>query len=987
MNIENTPFMTRARTVDHLGREQIADCPTAISELWKNSYDAYARKVELNVFDGLQPVAALIDNGHGMDKGEFINKWLVIGTESKATGQIIPEEDRFGLPIRPKQGQKGIGRLSCAAMGSLLLLISKRVNKPFVAALIDWRIFENPFLLLPDIRVPVVEFSYPAELNPLLTELYDALMSNVFGSGKENEKERDLRIVAAWQAFNALEIEEGRLETTQSLIVKGISESEFTERHFACWPAWNGDCPSGTALFVSAVSDDVRSLLSTESLHNLDGVVEQAKRKFFETLSCFIDPYSNCVGPNKGDEFSYAVLAKNGFLSHVIIDHISQVDTSLLSALEHTVNGYVDEDGIFTGTIRVFGRDIENVKIKPPSDIKKTRLSQVGPFDIQLGTYETDFKNSTHTQEFLDRISEFTNLYGGLRLYRDSLRVMPYGREENDFFQIEKRRSMHAGRYFWSARRLFGRISLSREGNPNLKDKAGREGLIDNKASKQFREIVINILVEIGRKYLGTESENRRRFLPEINAEKARQKALEGRKKLLAKQRKELRSKLKDNGENLVKVLSVVEETAQNLASGTLLNTEADTIALMRQLSELSNELSELTLGSPPSSLGSLEEDYREYRRKERKASSLLTSMNESVAIALERFNPKAPEEIVYNELQRNAAYLHSKIRKWSADARSILNEELKRIIQIVEDRNKAYHDAVGHLPREVEEGKIELKLALAMLDDIYHEHQQINKEIFSPYIAALQSLSDQIDLEGIVAHSLRESDGLREEVKRLNSLAQLGITVEIIGHEIESLDMTIERGLASLAESIKTNKVFESIVLAHNALSDRMKFLSPLKLSGQKIRRAISGGEIYRYVYNFFEESINRSEINFQMTESFEKFSVIGDTSLIYPVFVNLVNNARYWVRFASGSDKKILLNYQDGRVIVADNGPGVDEDDVEQLFTLFFTRKSSGGRGVGLYLCRINLAAGGHVIHYERDPSKKVLSGANFVIEFKGK
>ena len=33
-------FQTRARTIDHLGREQIADCPTAISELWKNAYDA-----------------------------------------------------------------------------------------------------------------------------------------------------------------------------------------------------------------------------------------------------------------------------------------------------------------------------------------------------------------------------------------------------------------------------------------------------------------------------------------------------------------------------------------------------------------------------------------------------------------------------------------------------------------------------------------------------------------------------------------------------------------------------------------------------------------------------------------------------------------------------------------------------------------------------------------------------------------------------------
>lgn len=30
---QHVTFQTRARTIDHLGREQIADCPTAISEL------------------------------------------------------------------------------------------------------------------------------------------------------------------------------------------------------------------------------------------------------------------------------------------------------------------------------------------------------------------------------------------------------------------------------------------------------------------------------------------------------------------------------------------------------------------------------------------------------------------------------------------------------------------------------------------------------------------------------------------------------------------------------------------------------------------------------------------------------------------------------------------------------------------------------------------------------------------------------------------
>ena len=150
--IAGATFRARARTVDHLGREQIADCPTAISELWKNAYDAYATRVALDLYDGVEPVASITDDGHGMNRDDFVERWLVVGTETKLSATDAPTADRNGLPVRPRQGQKGIGRLSCANLGPLLLLVSKRVLHPFVAALLDWRLFENPFLNLSDIH-------------------------------------------------------------------------------------------------------------------------------------------------------------------------------------------------------------------------------------------------------------------------------------------------------------------------------------------------------------------------------------------------------------------------------------------------------------------------------------------------------------------------------------------------------------------------------------------------------------------------------------------------------------------------------------------------------------------------------------------------------------------------------------------------------------------------------------------------------------------
>jgi hypothetical protein len=142
--MEGISFQTRARTIDHLGRGQIADAPTAVSELWKNAYDAYARNVALHLFDGEPKIGAIFDDGIGMNREEVINRWLVIGTESKIENFDAAPVDTLGLPIRPRQGEKGIGRLSVAFLAPGTVLVSKRADSPFVVVVVDWRLFENP---------------------------------------------------------------------------------------------------------------------------------------------------------------------------------------------------------------------------------------------------------------------------------------------------------------------------------------------------------------------------------------------------------------------------------------------------------------------------------------------------------------------------------------------------------------------------------------------------------------------------------------------------------------------------------------------------------------------------------------------------------------------------------------------------------------------------------------------------------------------------
>jgi signal transduction histidine kinase len=578
-----------------------------------------------------------------------------------------------------------------------------------------------------------------------------------------------------------------------------------------------------------------------------------------------------------------------------------------------------------------------------------------------------------------------TEKYGGFMVYRNGLRVMPYGREDNDFFEIEKRRSKHAGRYFWSNRKTFGRVSITREGNPNLKDKAGREGVIDNKAAKVFRDLVENILIKTAYNYFGTASDLQKEKLPEIKEARKREKAEEERNKRRASLRKRFRSSLKRLAPQWAELRDELEMFAQEIAESAL-DDEMIIAECRERLSELRDRSKDFSLGEAPRNLGALEEEYLIYRGNRRRVDELLKMLDESLNAAYERVAPKEPREVAFSELSRHAAFIHSRLRKWNSEAKSLLNDEQQRINGLIDERNKLYHERALPLLDDVENERIPLREALHRLADERERVDFDNSETFEPYIAALRSLQENIDLSTLADYGMETVDEMREEIDRLHALAQLGITVEIIGHEIQTLELTVSEGLAELPDTVKGTDAYTSAKTAHEALTERLRFLSPLKLSGDGGKTRLTGKLILDYVSRFFGDTFVKRNIELVASERFSRLILHERPSRIYPVFINLINNAAYWVTRTSDGERRILLDVVDGKVVVADSGSGVDEDDLKHLFSLFFTRKVRGGRGVGLYLCRANLAAGGHKIEYAAEDKYRILQGANFVIDFTG-
>ena len=979
------PFQTRARTVDHLGREQIADCPTAISELWKNAFDAYARCVELNIYDGDEPVATIVDDGHGMNRDEFVDRWLVVGTEAKSTADGTPIADRNGLQIRLRQGQKGIGRLSCANLGPILLLVSKRSNAPFIAALIDWRLFENPFINLSDILIPMIEFTGAEELFERLPDLVADLSENIAGGP---ESERKDRISRAWAEFDALHEAENdgggnSCGPPSQEVLSTISRVSFKPRHLQQWPVWNGEAEHGTALLISYINYDLRMQFDEEIA---DEAAESARDRFIETLTGFVDPFIDPADSTKNPHFSYCARVWRGDQFREVVGTNNQLDKYLLDRMEHRLEGRVQRDGTFTGRVKAFGEWLgdSTIVIEPPKNLRipRRRDSSLGPFEIYIASMEFSIGNTTHSKMEFQQYRELARRYSGFMVFRDGLRVLPFGRTDNDFFDIEKRRSLNAGREFWNHRQMFGRLAITRKDNPNLKDKAGREGLLDNRAAKTLRALISNILMQSARRYFGSASEIRHELLPQVSAENKRKRAAEARAKLRKRHRQVFGSKLRNYARELPSLVRDAESYTESLA----IESEAQISQAQRMLEDFRERLADFELPDAPKKLGPLEDRYKEYRDAMQSLQVTLVSLREEIHRRIEGIEPANAREFLENQLQSQASRVDHHIQEWRTSIDRLQEAEAGRIAEIVQQRSGRFLAEASPLLHRFDIGELSYAETSELMDLLKQRTDEENDQFFAPYLGALESLRDSIDLQHLVTYDMEEIGDLRDELERLNGLAQLGIAVEIVDHELQSYDDIIGSGLNRLPENVRHSSAVKDIELGYEGLTNQLRFLSPLRLSGQKIQRWITGAEIADYLSEFFRPTLARNHISLSATEAFCGFRVFDQRSRLYPVFINLLNNSVYWLSVGERKDREVVVDVVEAEVVVSDNGPGVEPEDLDNLFSLFFTRKVRGGRGVGLYLCRANLAAGGHRIRYERSPTNMPLPGANFVISFSG-
>jgi hypothetical protein len=564
------------------------------------------------------------------------------------------------------------------------------------------------------------EISIPDEIQTLLKQIesngnadvssdsYISIKNNLLSSLKLASDEKLKKIRDAWDRFSKDELEVFKnrdnplitdtFQSTEDKISDFCKNFKFRDEYISTWEVLlnkvdvKNEKRHGTALFLLDLERDLSLLTNRGDLAVDDGELKAIQEDIVDTLRSFSDPYKK-----DGIDFNYEISSfdESGF-ERLILNQLDVFSYLDFSALEHKVEGEVDEKGWFRGTITAFGIEHKNIVIQ--SNVRFTGgYSKVGAFKIAIGSYEHDKDKTTHDEKTHEALIQQSLNHGGLMILRDGLRVLPYGRTDNDFFKIEERRGKHAGRYFWASRRMFGQINLNQIDNKNLKDKAGREGFIKNQPARELQLIVIDHLKNFADKYFGSKSGSRQEMLHLLLKEKEVKKS--SQKQANRTNLTEFRNIIKNITPILTEQVNIARDVYQVLESKIDLSFN-QLESLIKQISDVESMRGELKTPAKPAKINEqLEDKYRYYRDE-------FSELTELVRVSREKLNKlevemkrETPVEVVQKKFNSNQALLNSQVSKYEKLIESklnLLNIDWKK--DAVGDRKKFNEEAINIL-------------------------------------------------------------------------------------------------------------------------------------------------------------------------------------------------------------------------------------------------------------------------------------------------
>ena len=904
----------------------------------------------------------LRDDGLGMTLRDVEDRWLVLGTESKMTGDR--ELDAFAsalhLDRRIPTGEKGIGRLSIAAIGPQVLLLTRAKRgdglHKSVAAFVNWTLFTLPGISLDEIEIPVREF--PEGRLPDardIQSMLDVVRNNLDQLRDRIDEDSAAQIHGELEAF----------DLDASVLQKRFQTSSLTEGR------------SGTQFYIQPTDQMLRISLEEGEGRRKIGDLRRMLIGFTNTMMphSVQAPILTEFRDHHSADFSESIIGAEAFFTP---DEFSSAD--------HHIRGQFDEFGQFQGTVSVYGGEPGSHSI--PWTEARGRRTECGQFSIEFAYVQGAQRDSMLAPDQWHGLTSKLDVLGGLYIYRNGIRILPYGNTENDFLRIEERRNLGAAYYFFSYRRMIGAIELPASSADKLVEKAGREGFRENRAYRQFRAILENFFVQLAADYFRDDTVRSNQFTERRGELNRQSKALDLQSRQARARRNQLIATLNDrsaklhNGEVSTEVdgiladldralLAVQGITDPDLQAQAVLRAEA---TARQRVVELRNDL-RVPVGRGFALSRDLRQRVTAYgaefaKLNEQVFRPSLAKISEHLAETISEFGVDVDRRRRFdhnvNATQNAAQVAVSGSRR---DSQAVLNETSEKVQSAIRGAGLELDAALRDIELRVQRTDLNalsesqlVSLSIELESEV-ESLAQNKQELLNAITQQLKAVRVQPDESGEIITQIDIVEAAEEQLLALQEradadleLTQLGMAIEIIDHEFQATIRSVRDNLRRLRAWADVNTqlqpVYDGIKVNFDHLDGYLTLFTPLHRRLYRTETEIKGSEINKFLQDLFSERLTRHDIQLRATGRFLSYRVNGYPSTFYPVFVNLVDNATFWLR-DQPEPRVITLDSDGSAVFVSDTGPGVPAQDREAVFELGFTRKP-GGRGLGLYISK---------------------------------
>ena len=439
-----------ARLITMLGDQLIKNELIALVELIKNSYDADASWVKVSFIDfapdySLTATSKIIieDDGCGMNADILKKHWLNPATPDKLRRKAVNAKTEKG---RILQGEKGIGRFAIFKLGRTIRITTRRQRQDVEGHFIDeGGDVENTL---------VYDFSK-----------YD---DNFL---KENGQDKDLFL-------ENLPVEFSQAPPTTIVPKEIILGTTKRKRK-----------PYGTIIEISNLKTkwtELRVARVQREVGKLQPIFSQDTEGDFGVW-IYKDNQLNASQDRYKEQLQNCLENKSVF----------KVTHGRYSSTDNIISFKINDQDVRL--------DFKDSDISGLKQFKKFNTpeykTECGSFRFEFYIFDFNVDSENPSKYFLDNDDKKIIREHRIYLYRDGLRVMPYGDPEDDWLRIDIARGTIRADEFLSNDQVVGCVYISQEENPKLIDKTNREGLIeDGRALDDFITVLQLILKYLRKK-------------------------------------------------------------------------------------------------------------------------------------------------------------------------------------------------------------------------------------------------------------------------------------------------------------------------------------------------------------------------------------------------------------------------------------------------------------------------------------------------------